>query len=212
MREFIDATGKTEETAVQEALRQLNLDRDDVSVEVLERAKSGFLGLGSCPAKVRVYYGPENEEPAPVKEEAPVAEAPKAERPARREMPAEKPVREEKPVRQEKIDREEEISVPVVDLGEEVDDEKAQAIKTFLSGLLTQMEIEAEAKVYQPEKPITTESFQVTDHTTFAESELEDGVYLMMFEMVDAKNNTAFSEMIQFVVDGEYIDVELLDE
>ena len=41
---------------------QLGLDRDDVSVEILERAKSGFLGLGSCPAKVRVSYGPEEEE------------------------------------------------------------------------------------------------------------------------------------------------------
>ena len=47
MREFIDVTGKTEEEAIQNALRQLGLDRDDVSVEILERAKSGFLGLGS---------------------------------------------------------------------------------------------------------------------------------------------------------------------
>ena len=65
MREFIDVTGKTEEEAIQNALRQLGLDRDDVSVEILERAKSGFLGLGSCPAKVRVSYGPEEEEEAP---------------------------------------------------------------------------------------------------------------------------------------------------
>ena len=44
---------------------QLGLDRDDVSVEILERAKSGFLGLGSCPAKVRVSYGPEEAEEVP---------------------------------------------------------------------------------------------------------------------------------------------------
>ena len=56
MRQFIDVTGKTEDEAIQNALRQLGLDRDDVSVEILERAKSGFLGLGSCPAKVRVSY------------------------------------------------------------------------------------------------------------------------------------------------------------
>lgn len=61
MRQFIDVTGKTEDEAIQNALRQLGLDRDDVSVEILERAKSGFLGLGSCPAKVRVSYGPEEE-------------------------------------------------------------------------------------------------------------------------------------------------------
>ena len=59
MRKFIDVTGKTEDEAISKALEQLGLDRDDVSVEILERAKSGFLGLGSCPAKVRVSYGPE---------------------------------------------------------------------------------------------------------------------------------------------------------
>ena len=75
MRQFIDVTGKTEDEAIQNALRQLGLDRDDVSVEILERAKSGFLGLGSCPAKVRVSYGPEEEEevlaPAPAPKEKP---------------------------------------------------------------------------------------------------------------------------------------------
>ena len=61
MREFIDVTGKTEDEAVSKALAQLGLDRDDVSVEILERAKSGFLGIGSSPARVRVYHGPEEE-------------------------------------------------------------------------------------------------------------------------------------------------------
>ena len=53
---YIDVTGKTEEEAVRKALEQLHLDRDDVSVEILERAKSGFLGIGSTPARVRVSY------------------------------------------------------------------------------------------------------------------------------------------------------------
>ena len=48
MREYIDVTGKTEEEAVSKALEKLGMDRDDVSVEILERAKSGFLGLGSA--------------------------------------------------------------------------------------------------------------------------------------------------------------------
>ena len=72
MREFIEVTGKTEEEAVAKALAQLGLDRDDVSVEILERAKSGFLGLGSCPAKVRVSYGEETDD-APVSQEEPQA-------------------------------------------------------------------------------------------------------------------------------------------
>ena len=58
--QYLDMTGRTEEEAVQKALRQLGLDRDDVSVEVLERAKSGFFGFGASPAKVRVTYGLED--------------------------------------------------------------------------------------------------------------------------------------------------------
>ena len=48
---FIDVTGKTEDEAVASALAQLGLERDDVSVEILERAKKGFLGIGASPAK-----------------------------------------------------------------------------------------------------------------------------------------------------------------
>ena len=35
---FIDMTGKTENEAIEQALRELGLERDDVSVEILERA------------------------------------------------------------------------------------------------------------------------------------------------------------------------------
>ena len=68
---FIDMTGKTEDEAVAKALSQLRLDRDEVSVEVLERAKKGFLGIGASPAKVRVTYGLEEAKSAP--EAAPVS-------------------------------------------------------------------------------------------------------------------------------------------
>ena len=154
MREFIDVTGKTEEEAIQNALRQLGLDRDDVSVEILERAKSGFLGLGSCPAKVRVSYGPEDEEEAPA---APASE-PQEERQEERPKPPKaekKPRQERRPAETPAVPAEKapaEPSAPVVDLGEEVDDEKAQAIRKFLSGLLEQMENTAEIHVYLLEK------------------------------------------------------------
>ena len=59
---YIDVTGKTEDEAIRKALEQLHMDRDDVSVEILERAKSGFLGIGSSPARVRVTYGQEETE------------------------------------------------------------------------------------------------------------------------------------------------------
>ena len=163
MREYIDVTGKNEEEAISKALAQLGLDRDDVSVEILERAKSGFLGLGSCPAKVRVSYGPEEEEPAPVesapvqeKTEQPAAKSEPRKNPEKRSAPkaekkADKPVRE-KPVQEKSAPEQSKAQPQPVSLGEEVDDEKAQAIRTFLSGLLSQMESNAQVKVYLPEK------------------------------------------------------------
>ncbi len=151
MREFIDVTGKTEEEAIQKALRQLGLDRDDVSVEILERAKSGFLGLGSCPAKVRVSYGPRREEPARSPLRRPSRKPPAS----RRRSPAQSGKGGGTRAAVEETPGGEAPGAPLplpVALGEEVDDEKAQAIRTFLSGLLAQMESNAEVQVYLPEK------------------------------------------------------------
>ena len=69
MLKWIETTGRSEEDAISAALFQLGLDRDDVSVEVIERAKSGFLGFGSNPAKVRVSYNEVDGKPAPMGEE-----------------------------------------------------------------------------------------------------------------------------------------------
>lgn len=156
MRQFIDVTGKTEEEAINRALEQLKLDRDDVSVEILERAKAGFLGLGSCPAKVRVSYGEDDEPAAPAQPKAEKVreDKPKAEKPRTEKKPAEKPQRREEPVKKESAPKTEEaqtVKAPE-NLGEEVNDERAQEIRKFLSGLLQQMEVQAEVKVYLPEK------------------------------------------------------------
>ena len=165
---YIDVSGKTVEEALAKALAQLNMDRDDVSVRVLERAKSGFLGLGASPAVIRVTYGEEMEEAPtePVRPE-PIAEprlaAPRAERPQRSERPAKqekpRPPKSEKPKAEPKPEAKEDLpeierpaSLTPAPLGEEVDDAKAQAIKQFLTGLLRQMEAEAEIRIYQPEK------------------------------------------------------------
>ncbi len=150
MREFIEVTGKNEEEAISKALAQLGLDRDDVSVEIIERAKSGFLGIGSSPARVRVSYGPEDE-PAPApkveKSAAPKAEK-KPEQPKKPKQPkADKPKAEKSPA-----PKAEPKAVEPQELGEEVQDEKSNAIRTFLNGLLAQMGVEAQVKVYLPEK------------------------------------------------------------
>ena len=44
MTKYLEASGKTEQAAIDAALEQLGLDRDEVSVEILERAKTGFFG------------------------------------------------------------------------------------------------------------------------------------------------------------------------
>jgi spoIIIJ-associated protein len=56
MLKSIEVSGKNEEEAIQSALNQLGLSRDEVSVEIIERAKTGFLGLKSAPALIRVTY------------------------------------------------------------------------------------------------------------------------------------------------------------
>ena len=74
MIKSLEKTGRTEEDAINAALSELGLDRDDVSVEIIERAKSGFLGIGASPAVVRVSYEVADEEPEvvePVEVEAP---------------------------------------------------------------------------------------------------------------------------------------------
>ena len=152
---YIDVTGKTEEEAIAKALEQLGMDRDEVSVEILERAKSGFLGLGSSPARVRVSYGPEE---AVLEEKKPVKPAPaekvKAEpkpQPKKQEKPEKKQEKAEK--KQEKAEKkpESESRNVSVDLPAS-EDGNAKRITEFLTGLLTHLGAPAEIKVYEVEK------------------------------------------------------------
>ncbi|MDY4490835.1 MAG: RNA-binding cell elongation regulator Jag/EloR [Candidatus Faecousia sp.] len=109
MEKNIVVTGKTIDLAIESALSQLGLDRDSVSVLVLQQAKQGFLGFGAQPAKVQVTY----EAPDPVPEAPKTAlssasrSKPKAAAPVKRpeapqpekkpEMPKAEPKAEPKP-------------------------------------------------------------------------------------------------------------------
>ncbi len=212
MVKWIETTGRSEEDAISAALFQLGLERDDVSIEVIERAKSGFLGFGGNPAKVRVSYevdqeggspkpmkdpfqelrdvarpsAPKQEEKKPeVKKPQPVR-APKAEEKAapkaQEETPAQ-PVEEEtiltaktawkpasksaRPQRREQrrprpaqnqLQEGDEVLIggeKPVHVHKEVtltpasaDDEKAQKIGTFLTGLLERLEVEAKPEIF----------------------------------------------------------------
>ena len=109
MEKTIITTGKTIELAIEAALTQLGLERDDVSVQVLSQAKAGFLGFGAAPAKIQVTY--EAPDPAPEapkvalssasrskpkakKPQAPKEEAPKVE--PKKEAPKSEPKAEQK--------------------------------------------------------------------------------------------------------------------
>ena len=103
MEKTIITSGKTIDLALEAALNQLGLGRDDITYQVLALPKAGFLGFGAQPAKVQVTYEAPDPVPAapekpksalgsasrskpkaaaPVKKaEAPKAEAPKAEAP-----------------------------------------------------------------------------------------------------------------------------------
>jgi len=119
MEKTIITTGKTIDLAIEAALTQLGLSRDDVSVQVLCQAKPGFLGIGATPARVEVTYEAPDLKPeapktalssasrskpkaAPVKKpEAPKQEAPKPEAPKAAPAPKAEPKAQPKP-RQEK--------------------------------------------------------------------------------------------------------------
>jgi len=61
MQKSIEVQGRTEDEAIETALEQLNMSRDDVSVEIVEQARSGFLGLKNTPAVIKVIYESQDE-------------------------------------------------------------------------------------------------------------------------------------------------------
>lgn len=150
---YIDVTGKTEEEAIRKALQQLQMDRDDVSVEILERAKSGFLGIGSSPARVRVTYGQQEPEAptAPVQPEKKPEKKPEPKpqpkpqqlKPQKAEAPKAAPKAPEAPKAAE---------TPAAPAQEPCQDDNARRITEFLTGLLEHMDSPAQVKVTETEK------------------------------------------------------------
>ena len=202
MLKWIETTGRSEEDAISAALFQLGLDRDDVSVEVIERAKSGFLGFGSNPAKVRVSYNEVDGRPAPMGEEGrpqeksvptpveetvipavkPMVEKPVAEKKSGPAPVAESPAapveeetilsakpgmapprprqpraeRRERPRREDRLREGDEVLIgsapkprePVTMDPAAPDDAKANQIRTFLTGLLGHLQVEAAPEIF----------------------------------------------------------------
>ncbi len=134
----IEATGKTIEDAVRSGLVRLGLMEEEVTIEVLAEPKSGFLGFGSKPAKVRLtekarknapIYDIEEEE----RKAAPPAEPKAAEAAQAEAVTAEAP---EEPV--------EEPAAGEAEPAEEtfMAEEAAAKAKAFLQDVLRNMGIE----------------------------------------------------------------------
>ena len=151
MEKTIVTTGKTIDLAIEAALTQLGLERDDITYQVLALPKSGFLGFGAQPAKIIVTYEVPDPDPAPapvvekpksalgsasrskpkssapVKKPEPKAEAPKAE-PVKTEAPKqEKPKTERKPERKAEPKQEK----PKAPKAEPKVEKKVEAPKTY---------------------------------------------------------------------------------
>ena len=169
MEKTIITSGKTIDLAIESALLQLGLDRDSVSVMVLQQAKAGFLGFGAQPAKVQVTYeapDPVPEKPksalgsasrskpkaaAPVKKpEAPKVEAPKAEAP-KVEKKVEKKAEKKVEKTEKKAEKAEKKAEKKTEKKVEAPKEYAPAaagsteekIETFIKGLLEHMDSKA---------------------------------------------------------------------
>ena len=145
MLKYLEVTGKTEEEAVAKGLAQLGLDRDDVSLEILERGRTGFLGIGSVPAKVKLTYEapdePEPVPPPPVAEKKPEPAHKPQPKPVQKPQPA--PRAEPKPAPVERAERPE-APAPKA---QPVNDDVAAAIVKFQTGLFEHMGVEARPMV-----------------------------------------------------------------
>ena len=153
MLKYMEFTAKTEDEAIAKGLAYLGMDRDDVSVEILERGKTGFLGIGSVPAKVKLTYEAPDEpapEPAPAPrpepKTAPASKPQSAPAPKPQPKPEHRPApRAERPAPAPKADKP--APAPAAEKPapkrEPVDDDVAAAIIKFQTGLFEHMGVEA---------------------------------------------------------------------
>lgn len=145
MIKTLEKSGKTMEDAIAAALKELNLTEDDISVELIEKARSGFLGIGATPAVVRVSY--EVPDPVPEKPAVPVPEK----KPEKRSEPKQEKKSEPKPAKKPEkksepkpVKKPESVKPAQPDPASEEDYER---IRQFLTGLMERMEVSAEMEI-----------------------------------------------------------------
>lgn len=145
MLKWMEATGRSEEAAVQNALMELGLDRDSVSVEVLERARSGFFGFGSSPAKVKITYEVPDEAAKPAPEKEASVPTPPVEK-KKREVRQRAVVKEAVAEVSKEAESREAPAVPSAfptEASPAKEGDVEERIRDFLSGLLERMDVKA---------------------------------------------------------------------
>ena len=161
MEKTIVTSGKTIDLAIEAALTQLGLDRDSVSVTVLQKEKAGFLGFGAQPAKVQVTY----EAPDPVPEAPKVALSSASRTKPKAAAPVKKPEQPKQPEapKAEPV-KEEPVKVPEMPKLEKLRQEKPRPPKQEKKPEVPkepkspkEPKAKPEPKVYEPAKPGSTE-------------------------------------------------------
>ena len=199
MEKTIVATGKSIDLAIESALTQLGLDRDSVSVQVLQQAKAGFLGFGAQPAKVQVTYEVPDPKPEPEKPKSALGSASRS-KPKAKPLPEKKPEPERNaaPKAEKKVEAPKPEKKPEAPKAEKPRKEKkAEAPKA--KAPKEPKEVKA-PRVYTPAEPGSTEekievfikgllehmgskavphAFKETDNTYFVELVGEDLGYLI---------------------------------
>ncbi|MBP3314174.1 MAG: Jag N-terminal domain-containing protein [Oscillospiraceae bacterium] len=155
MEKFIITTGKTVELAEEAALKELNLDRDSVSVEILDMPKNGFLGIGAQPARIKVTYEGPAEDYAPALSSASRSKPKKPTAPKADVKPA--PAKEVKPAPKAEAKpapKAEAKPAPKKDYAPAAAGSVEEQVEVFLKGLLEHMGSTAVPHAWKDEENI----------------------------------------------------------
>lgn len=147
--------GRSIEEAISSGIELLGIDRDDATIEVIERESKGFLGFGKKDAVVKITYDDGKEE---IKEEKP-AEVKK--KPAYKETfaPQKESVKREQPVKKVKEVKEEPVKEDKPLVSEEEAERSEKAAGEFLESVLKVMGVDAklESRVDRSENTVHIE-------------------------------------------------------
>lgn len=147
--------GRSIEEAISSGIELLGIDRDDATIEVVERESKGFLGFGKKDAVVKITYDDGKEE---IKEEKP-AEIKKE--PAHKETfaPQKESVKREQPVKKVKGVKEEPVKEDKPLVSEEEAERSEKAAGEFLESVLKVMGVDAklESRVDRSENTVHIE-------------------------------------------------------